>query len=76
MSITVEVRGGNLEKAMRVLGIPHDKSLPYDPSSNGVAENAIRRVKEGTTCNLIQSGLNMSWWPLAMRHYCFMDRTC
>ena len=48
-------------KAMRDLGIPHDKSTAHRPQTNGVAERAVRRVKEGTSSCLVQSGLNEEW---------------
>ena len=33
------------ERALKDLHLPHDVSVPYDPQSNGVAENSIRRLK-------------------------------
>ena len=30
--------------------------------TNGIAQRAVRRVKEGTSAVLLQSGLNESWW--------------
>ena len=62
---------GSLEfkKALQDLKISHDVSLPYNPSTNGVAENSIRRLKEGTRCTLIQSGLSPQWWAEAARAF-------
>ena len=34
--------------------------------TNGIAERAVRRVKEGTSAVLLQSGLNVSWWADSM----------
>ena len=48
--------------ALKYLHLPHDVSVPYDPASNGVAENSIRRLKEGIRCTLVQSGLGPEWW--------------
>ena len=33
---------------------------------HGIAERAVRRVKEGTSAVLLQSGLNESWWADSM----------
>ena len=40
-----------------------------DQKQNGIAERAVRRVKEGTSAVLLQSGLNESWWADSME--CF-----
>jgi hypothetical protein len=60
------------EKAMEDLGFSHDTSTPYRPQTNGVAERAVRRVKEGTTAVLLQSCFALLWWPEAMACYCFL----
>ena len=44
------------EKAARDLQWLHDDSNPYRPETNGVAERAVRRAKEGTSATLVQSG--------------------
>ena len=49
------------EYALKRLEIAHDTSTPYRPQSNGRAEQAVRRVKEGTRCMLTQSGLRPEW---------------
>jgi hypothetical protein len=42
------------------------------PQTNGVAENCVRRVKEGGGCGIVQSGLNAAtFWPEAGQHFCF-----
>eukprot|EP00973_Karenia_brevis_P043051 5961410-Karenia_brevis.AAC.1 len=50
----------------------HDTSLPYRPQTNGVAERAGKRLKEGTSTILVQSGLHGPWWAEAQRDFCFM----
>ena len=34
--------------------------------TNGIAERAVRRVKEGTSAVLLQSGLDEKWWVDSM----------
>ena len=60
------------KKAFEDMGITHDTSTPYRPEANGVAERAVRRVKEGTSCTLHQSGFSDDWWGHAMQCFCFM----
>ena len=46
--------------------VSHDTCTPYTPATNGVAERAVRRVKEGTSASLVQSGLSDRWWHRAI----------
>jgi hypothetical protein len=59
-------------KALSDLELSHDTSTPHRPQTNGVAERAVRRVKEGTSCTLMQSGYTNEWWPDDMNCYCFL----
>ena len=59
-------------KAMEDMGIVHDTSTPHRSETNGVIERAVRRVKEGTSACLVQSGLNEEWWDRATKCYCFL----
>ena len=40
--------------------------------TNGIAERAVRRVKEGTSAVLLQSGLHESWWADSMECYTYL----
>ena len=37
-----------------------------------IAERAVRRVKEGTSAVLLQSGLNEEWWSDSMKCYYYL----
>ena len=62
---------GEIQWACQQLSISQDTATPHRPETNAKAERAVRRVKEGTSCVLTQSGLSEVWWPFAMRCYCF-----
>ena len=61
---------GELRKACDVLNYSQDTSTPHRPQSNGVAERAVRRCKEGTSCQIQQSGFMAAWWDWAMPAFC------
>ena len=44
-------------------------STPRRSETNGIAERAVRRVKEGTSAVLLQSGLNENWWADSVECY-------
>ena len=50
----------------------HCTSTPHRSETNGIAERAVRRVKEGTYAVLLQSGLNESWWADSMECYTYL----
>ena len=37
-----------------------------DQKQNGIAERAVRRIEEGTSAVLLQSGLDEKWWADSM----------
>ena len=53
-------------KACEDLSWNHCTSTPHRSETNGIAGRAVRRVKEGTSAVLLQSGLNESWWADSM----------
>ena len=53
-------------KACEDLSWNHCTSTPHRSETNGIAERAVRRVKEGTSAVLLQSGLNENWWADCM----------
>ena len=56
-------------KACEDLSGNHCTSTPHRSETNGIAERAVRRVKEGTSAVLLQSGLNESWWADSVECY-------
>ena len=59
-------------KAREDLSWNHCTSTPHRSETNGIAERAVRRVKEGTSAVLLQSGLNESWWADSMECYTYL----
>ena len=59
-------------KACEDLSWNHCTSTPHRLGTNGIAERAVRRVKEGTSAVLLQSGLNESWWADSMECYTYL----
>ena len=56
-------------KACEDLSWNHCTSTPHRSETDGIAERAVRRVIEGTSAVLLQSGLNESWWADSMECY-------
>ena len=59
-------------KSCEDLSWNHCTSTPHRSETNGIAERAVRRVKEGTSAVLLQSGLNESWWADSMECYTYL----
>ena len=60
------------DKACEDLSWNHCTSTPHRSETNGIAERAVRRVKEGISAVLLQSGLNESWWADSMECYTYL----
>ena len=50
----------------------HCTSTPHRSETNGIAERAVRRVKEGTSAVLLHSGLSESCWADSMECYTYL----
>ena len=51
-------------KACEDLSWNHCTSTPHRSETNGIAERVVRRVKEGTSAVLLQSGLDENGWQI------------
>ena len=60
------------DKACQDLSWNHCTFTPHRSETNGISERAVRRVKEGTSAVLLQSGLNESWWADFMECYTYL----
>ena len=59
-------------KSCKDLSWNHCTSTPHRSETDGIAERAVRRVKEGTSAVLLQSGLNESWWAESMECHTYL----
>ena len=59
-------------KACEDLSWNHCTSTPHRSETNGIAERAVRKVTEGTSAVLLQSGLDESWWADSMECYTYL----
>ena len=50
----------------------HCMSTPHRSETNGIAERAVRRGKEGTSAVLLQSCLGNEWWADSVECFCFL----
>ena len=48
----------------------HCTSAPHRSGPNGIPERATRRIKEGISSILLQSGLDEPWWAESVECYC------
>ena len=59
-------------KSCEELSRNHCTSTPHRSETNGIAERAVRRVKEETSAVLLQSGLDNEWSADSMEFYCYL----
>ena len=59
-------------KSCEDLSWNHRASTHHRSETNGAAERAGRRVKEGTSAVLLQSGLDENWWAYSVECYCYL----
>ena len=60
-------------KACKNLSWNHRSSTPRRFKTNGIAERAVRRIKEGTSAVLLQWGVDGKWWSDSMECYCYLQ---
>ena len=71
MSFTLTIPW-NFGKACEDLFFNHCTSTPHKSETNGIAERAVRRVKEGNSAVLLQSGLNENLRADSMECYTYL----
>ena len=59
-----------LGKSCEELSWKHCTSMPHRSETNGIAERAVRKLKEGTSSVLLQSAVGNEWWADSMECYC------
>ncbi|CAI7844267.1 unnamed protein product [Closterium sp. NIES-54] len=60
--------GAEFRSWLKRHGIKQQLITTFTPQSNGVAERANRTIIEGGRTILVDSGLPLRFWPLAIRH--------
>ena len=59
-------------KACEDLSWNHCTSTPHRSETHGIAERAVRRLKEGTSAMPLQSGVDNEWWVDSMEFYSYL----
>jgi hypothetical protein len=68
-----ELNSAAMEEVLLEFGLSANvTSAPHTPSSNGVAERAIRTLMRDTVTFMAMSGMSSRYWHWAMRHACAM----
>ena len=63
---------GIWEKSCEDLAWSHRTSTPPRSETNNIGKRAVRRVMEGTSAVLLQSGLDERWWSDSMECNCYL----
>ncbi|KAJ3532570.1 hypothetical protein NMY22_g7692 [Coprinellus aureogranulatus] len=61
-----EYVGASIETFLRSKGIAHERSAPYTPEQNGLAERMNQSLRNSATAMLIDSRLPKTYWTEAM----------
>ena len=59
-------------KSCKDLSWNHCPSTPHRSETNGIAERAVRRVKEGASAVLLQSCLDENWWADSVECFTYL----
>ena len=68
-------KNGHLDGIWQILGRLIVESLYFNThrsKTDGIVERAVRRIQEGTSAVLLQSGLDERWWSDSMECYCYL----
>ena len=68
----LDKNGLEFGKECEELSWNHCTSTPHRSETNGIAERAVRRVKEGTSAVLLQLRLDENWWADSMQCYTYL----
>ena len=60
---------------IKELGYRHQTSIEYVDSSKSFIEREVRNMLEGAGANLVQSGMPLQYWPLAIQHFVMAANT-
>ena len=60
-------------KVGEALSWNHQTSTRHRSEINGIADRAVRRIKEGTSAALLQSRLGQKWW-FSLECYCYLRK--
>ena len=61
-----EYESNQLKRFLKSNGIKHEKSIPYTPQQNGLAERMNRTLVERARCMLHHMKVNKRWWAEAI----------